>query len=223
MSYKRNISLVTIPNYSQKQELFNGVSHALGLLLALVVFIISLTKLFNQTLSVQYFFGLLIFVLAISAVYFVSTLYHLTPKETFRKKAFRVLDHCTIYLLIAGTYTPICLTIIGANVIGLVMLIIEWVLALFGIILNALLFNKKATPIISLILYLGMGWLVLFSGGFRFMKPLSFAFILAGGIVYSIGSILYAIGRKNTSVHCVFHVFVLVSTILQAIGVLYAF
>ena len=223
MSYKRNISLVTIPNYSQKQELFNGVSHALGLLLALVVFIISLTKLFNQTLSVQYFCGLLIFVLAISAVYFVSALYHLTPKKTFRKKAFRVLDHCTIYLLIAGTYTPICVVLMKEHVVGLIMLLIEWGCALIGIILNAFFFKSKAVQIISLVLYLAMGWLVLFCGGFIYMTALSFGFVLAGGIIYSIGSILYSVGKKNLNFHSIFHVFVIVSTIVQAIGVLAMF
>ena len=223
MSYKNNIAQVKIPPYSKKQELFNGISHALGLFLALIVLVFSFVKLSNQTLSNSHFIGLLVFALSMMAVYTVSTIYHLTAPTVFRKKVFRVLDHCTIYLLIAGTYTPICVVVKESHLVGLVMLIIEWSLALVGIILNAFLFNKKATTIISLILYLGMGWLVLFTGGFIYMTTLSFAFILAGGIVYSIGSILYSVGRKNLGFHCIFHVFVIVSTILQTIGVLVIF
>ena len=223
MSYKENISRVKIPEYTKKQELFNGISHGLGLLLALAVLIITLVKFFANTLPVPYFLGLLIFVFSMGAVYFVSSLYHLTPNDVFRKKYFRVLDHCTIYLLIAGTYTPICMVLKDTNVIGLTMLIIEWSAALVGIILNAFFFNKKAVSVISLLLYLGMGWLVLFCGGFRYMTPMSFGFILAGGIVYSIGSILYSIGHKNLYFHCIFHVFVLASTIIQTIGVLSIF
>ena len=106
------------------------------------------------------------------------------------------------------------------HVVGLVMLIVEWSCAVLGIVLNALFFKSKVVQIISLILYLAMGWLVLFCGDFLYMSPLSFSFVLAGGIVYSIGSALYAIGKKNLYLHSVFHVFVLVSTILQAVGVL---
>ena len=111
----------------------------------------------------------------------------------------------------------------GENIIGLVMLLIEWVAALIGIILNAFFFNNKVAQIISLILYLVMGWLVLFCGGFIYMTTFSFAFVLAGGIIYSIGAILYAVGKKNLNLHGVFHIFVLVSTIVQAIGVLSLF
>ena len=220
MSYKESIAQVTLPSYNKKQELFNGVSHALGLFVAFIIALIALVKFFNNAFSLTNFFGLFIFVSTITAVYFVSALYHLTPIDAPEKRSFRVLDHCTIYLLIAGTYTPICLVIMQTHVVGLVMLIIEWSGALLGIILNAFFFTKKLTMPISLILYLGMGWLVMFCGGFLYMSMLSFAFVLAGGIVYSIGAILYGIGHKNLNFHCIFHVFVLLSTILQAIGVL---
>ena len=74
-----------------------------------------------------------------------------------------------------------------------------------------------------LILYLAMGWLVLFCGGFLYMSAMSFGFVLAGGIIYSIGCLLYAIGKKNLNLHGIFHIFVLVSTIVQSIGVLSLF
>ena len=223
MTYKETIASVEIPGYSKKQEIFNTITHQLGIPVAVAIFIFGLIQFVRGIISPSYFLGLLVFVFTIIDVYFVSSLYHSTPCDCFNKKVFRVLDHCTIYLLIAGTYTPICVVLMTKNVIGLVMLIVEWSLALVGILLNAFLFKNKIAQIISLFLYLGMGWLVLFCGGFIYMTPVSFGFVLAGGIIYSIGCLLYAIGKKNLNFHGIFHVFVLVSTIVQSVGILLMF
>lgn len=221
MSYKENIEEIKIPEYTKGQERFNTISHVIGIPLAFVILFIGLYRLIVKAIDVTAFLGLLVFVITIIDVYFVSSLYHGTPTNTFNKKLFRVLDHCTIYLLIAGTYTPICVVLMNEHVVGLVMLLVEWGCAVIGIILNAFFFKSKAVQVISLILYLAMGWLVLFCGGFLYMSAISFGFVLAGGIVYSIGAVLYAVGKKkNLYLHSVFHVFVLVSTIIQAIGVL---
>ena len=109
------------------------------------------------------------------------------------------------------------------SVIGTITLILEWSLAAIGVILNAIDMNNKAIKIISMTLYLVLGWLILFTTGFRFIPDTSFFLILAGGIVYTIGSILYALGHKNLNFHGVFHVFDLVGTIIQLIGVLLLF
>ena len=220
MSYRENIEEIKIPKYTKGQEAFNTISHVLGIPLAFIILFIGLYRLLVRAIDIATFLGLLVFVITIVDAYFVSSLYHGTDATLFNKKLFRVLDHCMIYLLIAGTYTPICVVLMSEHVVGLIMLIIEWSCAIVGIVLNALFFKSKVVQIISLILYLAMGWLVLFCGGFLYMSALSFGFVLAGGIVYSIGSALYAIGKKNLYLHSVFHVFVLVSTVLQAIGVL---
>lgn len=221
MSYKENIEEIKIPEYTKGQERFNTISHAIGIPLAFIILFIGLYRLLIRAIDITAFLGLLVFVITIIDVYFVSSLYHGTPTNTFNKKLFRVLDHCTIYLLIAGTYTPICVVLMNEHVVGLVMLLVEWGCAVIGIILNAFFFKSKAVQVISLILYLAMGWLVLFCGGFLYMSAISFGFVLAGGIVYSIGAVLYAVGKKkNLYLHSIFHVFVLVSTIIQAIGVL---
>ena len=221
MSYKENIEEIKIPEYTKGQERFNTISHVIGIPLAFVILFIGLYRLLIRAIDITAFLGLLVFVITIIDVYFVSSLYHGTPANTFNKKLFRVLDHCTIYLLIAGTYTPICVVLMNEHVVGLVMLLVEWGCAVIGIIINAFFFKSKAVQVISLILYLAMGWLVLFCGGFLYMSAISFGFVLAGGIVYSIGAILYAVGKKkNLYLHSIFHVFVLVSTIIQAIGVL---
>ena len=218
-----SIDNILIPNYSRKQEVFNALSHFLGVIIALTIIVFGIVKLINGDIGIFYFFGLLIFGVTALAVYTVSGVYHYLNKENKLKRVFRVIDHCMIYLLIAGTYTPICFVLMDIHIIGLIMLIIEWVGAIGGIILKAFFFDKKAARVTAFFLYVIMGWLAVYSGGFLYMPTISFMFILIGGIIYTIGSILYAIGRKNTNFHCIFHVFVLVSTIIQMIGVFYLF
>lgn len=203
--------------------MFNAISHALGLLLAIFLMVFAVIKFSDATITLFYLFGILVFAISAFLVYLISAIYHYLDPTSFKKKLFRVIDHCTIYLLIAGTYTPICFVIMSTNVIGLVMLIIQWVGALIGIVLNAFFFKYKWSRIISFILYVAMGWLALYSGGFLYIPTICFAFILGGGITYTIGSLLYALGKKNMNFHSIFHVFVLVSTILQSVGVLLLF
>ena len=218
-----SLESVLIPNYSRKQENFNALSHFLGVFIALLIFLFALDNLQNSYIDVFYFIGLCIFAFTAFAVYMISAVYHYLDKDNKVKKLFRIIDHCTIYLLIAGTYTPICFVLMSEHVVGLLMLVIEWIGAAIGIILKGFFFDKKVARIIAFFLYVIMGWLALYSGGFLYMSKLSFFFILLGGITYTIGSILYALGHKNTNFHCIFHVFVFVSTILQTIGVFYLF
>lgn len=219
MSPKETIALIDIPNYSRKEELFNSVSHLLGLPIAFFVLLRAISMFINNQIGIFYLIGLSIFALSAFAVYLISSVYHYLDNNSFAKKVFRIIDHCTIYLLIAGTYTPICFVLSKTNMIGTIMLIIEWVGAVIGIILNAFFFKHKPARVISFILYVLMGWLAVYSGGFLFMDKMCFTFILLGGVTYTIGSVLYAIGHKNLMFHSVFHVFVLVSTIIQTIGV----
>lgn len=223
MSPKENIANIDIPSYSRKEELFNSVSHFLGVPVALFIIIFALNMFQNNQISLFNLMGLMIFGLSALGVYMISGIYHYLDASSYNKKLFRVLDHCTIYLLIAGTYTPICFVLSKTTVIGSIMLVIEWAGALLGIILNAFFFNYKVSKIISFILYVAMGWLAVYSGAFLYMSKIVFAFILLGGITYTIGSLLYALGHKNLLFHSVFHVFVLVSTIIQTIGVFYLF
>ena len=215
-----SLDSVTIPNYTRKQETFNAISHALGILIAIFVFAFAIVQNINNAIPLWHLFGLTIFAATTLMVYFISASYHYLNKDNKYNKLLRILDHCTIYLLIAGTYTPICFVVYQEHIIGLIMLIVEWSGAVIGIILNAFFFNNKVAKIISFILYVLMGWLALYSGGFLHMDKLVFLFILLGGITYTIGSVLYAIGHKKPIYHSIFHVFVLVSTIIQCIGVL---
>ena len=109
------------------------------------------------------------------------------------------------------------------NVIGLVILIIEWFLAIVGIVINAVDFSNKAVKTVSMVLYLALGWLILFTGGFIYLPDNSFLYILIGGILYTVGSILYGVGHKILSFHSIFHIFVLLGTVFQTVGVLLLF
>lgn len=220
MSYKTLFNSIEIPEYTDKQEAFNTISHMLGIPIAIFIAGFGVLEFIGNRVSLYHLVGLLIFAISASAVYFVSYLYHGLNKYDDRKKFLRVLDHSMIYLLIAGTYTPICFVLLETNIIGLIMLLIEWIGAVFGIILNVFLFQKRWASIASFVLYLVMGWLCLYCGGFLYMPKMSFIFILAGGITYTIGSILYGLGHKNMNFHSVFHVFVLLGTIIQSVGVL---
>jgi len=215
---------IDIPSYTMKQETFNSISHLLGIPLGILIVELSFGLLIARNLSINYFIGLLVFGISVIALYLVSGLYHGTdPANAKSKKIRRVLDHCTIYFLIAGTYTPICIYLMSTNVVGLVVLIIEWFLAVVGITINAVDFSNKFVKAISMVLYLALGWLIIFSGGFIYLPFNSFLFILIGGITYTAGSILYGIGHKILSFHSIFHVFVLLGTIFQSVGVLLLF
>ena len=145
------------------------------------------------------------------------------PSNKRSKKIKRIMDHCTIYFLIAGTYTPICIYINTYHPIGLVLIIIQWSLAAIGITLNIIDMENKCIKALSMFLYLALGWMILFSGGFTHIPLIPFIWVLIGGIIYTVGSILYGIGSKKSIFHSVFHVFVLFGTIFQAIGVLQLF
>ena len=224
MDKNRRLEKIDIPSYTFNQEMFNSVSHFFGVSIGVAVITISIILFSAYGLPLVYFVGLLIFGLSALTLYMVSGLYHVeSPKREYVKKIKRILDHCTIYFLIAGTYTPICLYLMSIHPIGLALLIIEWGLAAIGIILNAINMKNKCIEALSMFLYLALGWLIIFSGGFTYLPFEPFLFILIGGIIYTIGSITYGIGHKNLNFHCLFHVCVLLGTIFQAIGVIKLF
>ena len=223
MTLRENIESTAIPDYSRKQEMCNAISHFLGLVVSLLIGIFGICAFADGAVSPSLLVGDIIFAVSAFAVYLVSSIYHITKADSPHKKKLRILDHCMIYILIAGTYTPVCINLMfyaRSFGIGLFMLIFEWVGALIGVVLNAFFFQSKAARVISFIFYILMGWLAVICGGFLFIQLTCFLFILIGGIVYTIGSILYAIGHKNKWFHFVFHIFVLLGTIIQAFGVL---
>ena len=218
-----NIMTRCTVTYSEKQDRFNFISHLLGIPVGVAIFVFALVMLIKQTISLGIFIGLLVFSFTVIGLYIVSALYHHADQMSKKKKIRRIIDHCTIYALIAGTYTPICIYMMDRSVLGLVLLILQWSFAIIGIVINLISLDNTVIKVISMILYIAMGWMILYTTGFTLIPQLSFIFILVGGIVYTIGSILYGIGHANKWFHSIFHVFVLLGTMLQTVGVFFLF
>ena len=155
-------------------------------------------------------------------LYTVSSVYHgLRPPMV--KKVMQVVDHCTIYLLIAGTYTPVVLCAIrpeypawGWGLFGFV-----WGCAALGAVFTAIDLKKYA--VLSMVCYIGMGWCVVLAAkpAIATIPTAGLVWMLAGGIAYTIGAVLYSLGKKHRYMHSVFHLFVLLGSILQFISVLF--
>ena len=156
------------------------------------------------------------------ALYCMSSIYHgLT--HIMAKKVFQVLDHCTIYFLIAGTYTPILLCSIRKVSAFWAWLIfgLVWGIAALATVLTAIDLKKYA--VFSMICYIGMGWCIVIAAkvAIKAIPPAGLAYLLAGGIAYTVGAVFYGFGRKKRYIHSVFHLFVVLGSILQFICILF--
>lgn len=217
---KENLQSQTLPKYSKGEERFNFITHAIGIVIGLIALgaFIALTIMFDfniwQTMSLIFFAISMIF------LYSTSTIYHaLSPKSVW-KKLFRLLDHNTIYLLIAGTYAPICAFAFEGTNYGLIIMIVQLSGLLIGTIMNVFNLNGKITSIVTVILYVVMGWfIVIFYPALSMISLPIMLLVLFGGISYTVGVVFYAIGHKLKWMHGVFHLFVLLGTSLQLIGV----
>ena len=219
MKIVENFQKLDVPSYSKRQEDLNFYSHLLGIPLGIIVIALSIMMFVINKIDVTSLVGLIIYGLTIILLYSMSASYHYYTKDITLKRVKRVIDHCTIYLLIAGTYTPICIYVNKTNSIGFIVLIIEWSLAFLGVIMNAINLQSKIVKALSMVLYISLGWMIMFSTMFTYIPTTPFTLILIGGIAYTIGSILYGIGHKNLWFHGVFHIFCLIGTIMQGIGV----
>ncbi len=204
-----------LPSYTKGEEIFNMVSHIVGgsLGIAATVLLVVFSAIRGTTYSVV---SSAIFGFTMIVLYTMSSIYH-GLRPNLAKKVFQIIDHCSIFLLIAGTYTPFSLctlreykTSLGWTVFGII-----WGLAVLGITLNAI--DLKTFKVISMVLYIGMGWCIVFTGKliFQLLGPIGFTFLLAGGISYTIGAILYGLGRKVRYLHSIFHLFVVTGSILH--------
>jgi hemolysin III len=194
------------------REPVNGLTHAAGGLLAAVGLGVLLATAAN-TGRLDQFVAFGVFGLSLVALYAASALYHLLPLSPSGVARLRRLDHMTIFVLIAGTYTPFCLLALdGVWRWGLLGLI--WSLALCGVLLKLLWMD--APRWLSVVLYLGMGWVAVIAAPalFRAVPPGGISWVLAGGLVYSAGALVYGLKRPNPvpgvfGFHEVWHVFVL--------------
>jgi hemolysin III len=197
------------------EEFANTVTHGFGLALSIVGFfvLIALTGLTGDVMSIT---GCVVYGLSLVILYAASTIYHSTTSLTMKRRM-QVADHCGIYLLIAGSYTPFGLIILKGPV-GQNLLLGIWTFAVLGIIAKLVL--RHRFPAISVISYLVMGWIGVFAIGplLDALGLVPIVLIVAGGIAYSLGVIFFAWHSIRHN-HAIFHVFILAGSILHYIAV----
>ena len=207
----------TLPRYTKGEEIMNMVTHIAGGALAIIVLLLSISRSIGHSRSVV---GSAIYGVSMVLLYCVSSVYHGLKPNT-GKKVMQVIDHCTIYLLIAGTYTPILLTgfVPAYPWIGWGLLVFQWSMAALAVTLTAI--DLKKYSIFSMICYIGMGWgIILFlKQAIAVMTMPGFYLLLSGGIAYTIGAILYGIGAKKPWFHSIFHIFVVLGSLLQFLAI----
>ncbi len=201
--------------YTRGEEIFNAVSHIVGGGLGVVFWAVLLALAYPSAAAMA---AVSVFCASVVTLYTMSALYHFLP-DGRAKGVFRVFDHCTIFLLIAGTYTPFCLLAVGGRA-SVLLLAFEWTCAVAGIALNAAAMRKMTVKVLSMILYFSMGWAAVAVVPFVSVPPASFALVLAGGIAYTVGIVFFALGKKVRYFHSVWHLFDLLGTTLQFFSVL---
>ena len=205
-----------LPTYTKGEEIFNMTSHIVGAVLGVVATVLCIVfAAINKNV-----YGIVsgaIYGVTMIVLYTMSSIYHgLSPKK-HSKKVFQVLDHCSIFLLIAGSYTPFALCTLRENnvAIGWTIFGIIWAMAILGIVLNSIDIKKYRK--FSMFCYLVMGWCIIFKINLLpiLLGQTGFILLLLGGVAYSIGAILYGVGKKQKWMHSKFHLFILIGSLLK--------
>ena len=194
---------------SRFEEKLNAQTHGLGALLGIVALILLI--IFDTHKTAYSLFSVIVYGISIIILFTASTLYH-SVKDERKKHYFRIVDHVSIYLLIAGTYTPVLLISLNHS-LGWTLFYVVWGIALFGIVLK--LFFTGKFEIFSTLLYLVMGWLIIFD--FTNLAKVfgeGILFLFAGGLAYTVGIVFYAIHRIPYN-HVIWHLFVLAGAIFH--------
>ena len=210
----------SLPNYTHSEEMMNMVAHIVGGALGIASLVLCL---FRAAVN-HNIYGIVasaIYGTSMISTFTVSSVYH-GLNLNYGKKVMQVIDHCTIYFLIAGTYTVVVLSGIRPIYpsLGWGLFYFEWILAIIAATLTAIDLKKYDT--FSMICYIGMGWAVI-PFAKQTMVALTapgFRLLLWGGIAYTIGAVLYGIGSRKKWMHSVFHIFVVLGALLQFLSVL---
>lgn len=215
--YEKAHHKIAIPTYSLAEELISSISHGVGAGMGIAGLVLCVVKSATSPVDAAWkVVSSCIFGFTVILLYLMSCLYH-ALKVNKAKRVFRVFDHCTIFLLIAGTYTPYTLVSIRAVSpwLGWTVFGVIWAMAILGVVLNAV--NLKRYAKISVACYLIMGWMVVLAYGTmkQAIAPNGIALLIWGGVVYSLGAVLYGIGSRRKFFHSIFHFFCLGGTILH--------
>ena len=210
-----------LPDYTRGEEIMNMVTHIAGGALGIAALVLCVIRSAMNGNGYGIVTGIVYGSMLIT-MFTISSVYH-GLRPNMGKKVMQVIDHCTIYFLIAGTYTVIVLSAIRRSypMLGWGLFAFEWILVAIATTLTAI--DLKKYEVFSMICYIGMGWAVIpFWRQTMVALTLSgFLWLLGGGIAYTIGAVLYGIGSKKRWMHSVFHIFVVAGALLQFIAILF--
>lgn len=210
-----------LPDYTKGEEIFNMTSHIVGGAFGIVALVLCIvfSAIHHNGYAVV---SSIIYGITMILLYTMSSIYHGLNPKLESKKVLQVLDHCAIFVLIAGSYTPFALctlreysTALGWTIFGVI-----WAFAILGITLNAI--DLKKYKVFSMICYLAMGWCIIIKVNLlpSLLGMPGFVLLVAGGIIYTIGAILYGVGKKHKYMHSIFHLCVFLGNILHVLCVL---
>ncbi len=202
-------------HYPPLEEKTNIISHAIGLVLSIVALVLMVIKAIPDN-DAWHYVSVAIFGLSLIALYASSTIYHSASDPRIRARL-RIVDHATIYVLIAGTYTPYTLIVLDGW-IGWTIFALSWGMAVTGVILK--IFHTGKYNMLSTLMYVFMGWMIILA-----IKPMignlplnGLVWLFAGGLAYTTGAVLYSI-KKIPFNHAIFHLFVLLGSFCHFISV----
>ena len=205
-----------LPTYTKGEEIFNMVSHIVGGALGIVVTVLCIIFAVMHH-NVYGIFAGTIYGITMILLYTMSSIYHGLKPNTTSKKVFQIIDHCTIFLLIAGSYTPFTLCTFRKYdaVLGWTLFAVIWGVAIIGIVLNSI--DLKRYKVFSMICYLTMGWCILIKISIlpKLLTLPGFILLTLGGVSYTIGAIFYGLGRNHKYMHSIFHLLIVLGSLLQ--------
>ncbi|MBO6109649.1 MAG: hemolysin III family protein [Methanobrevibacter sp.] len=205
---------IRIPNYTLGEELFNSISHGIGAQLSVAGLVLMVLKAhgFLPEFVVSLFGATMII------LYTVSCVYHALSPKMKAKKVLRVMDHCNVYLLVYGTYIPASILGVGGK-IGIYLFLFVTIVTIIGITLTIIDIDKY--QLLEVICHLINGWSILI-GVPKLLESVGktgVLYFVLGGVMYTIGSILYGVGKRKKYMHCIFHVFCLLGTFFHFWGI----
>ena len=216
---------VEIPRYSLAEELLNSISHGLGGIFGIVALVLMLIKVgpSGDPFAIA---SVIVYGLSLVVLFSISCIYHGLAKNK-GKKVLRILDHDVIYILISGTYTPYMLVSLrpynvwgwGTSVVAYIMLAFVWVCCIIGAVFNSINIHKYRH--LSMACYIISGWVVVTALFvlWNIITPTGVLLLLGGGVVYTIGAVLYTIGKTKKYFHSVFHFFVLAGAVMMFVSI----
>ena len=205
-----------LPTYTKGEEIFNMVSHIVGGGLGVIAMVLCIIVAANHNNVVGIISGI-IYGISMILLYTMSSIYHGLKPNTTAKKVFQIIDHCTIFVLIAGSYTTfiLCKFMEYDTTLASAMFAIIWGATILGVVLNSI--DLERYKVFSMICYIAMGWCIIFR--ITILPELlgipGVVLLAAGGVAYTVGTIFYGLGRKVKYFHSIFHLFIVLGSILQ--------